>query len=492
MHALPALVFIPKPAAEVVGAARPKVAAPPTIALAAKLATLIPSWPRCSLVVALSGGVDSVVLLHLLVQLRRQPALSRRLRLRAVHVDHHLQSQSAAWRRQCAELARRWRVPFIVRHAHIDVSHGVSVEAAAREARYGLLARALAPGDYLLTAQHQDDQLETFLLQLLRGAGPAGLAAMPEVTALGAGQLLRPLLQVRRHVIQNYATANDLRWIDDPSNADLRFDRNYLRAQVLPALRARWPSVAATVSRAARHQAEAQALIREAAHHDLAQLECDGALELSGLRKLSGPRQRAVLRQWLAGQGCRAPDAVHLQRMLQELPAARADANPLVRWEGGAVRRYQGLLLWAPTLPRNSSVGVWHWRHAPSFDLGAGWGELRVVAAAHGPWLRSELPSSLSVGFRSGGERVPVGKQHRTVKELLRSAHVLPWMRAHVPLVSAEAHIWCIPQLYHRPSDAAARSRRVPRVTIEWRNAPVWRLNTRAAPETNRTMVPSK
>ena len=473
MHASLPLACIPKSRANTVKAGLAARPDPVMTAVLGRLAALIHGWPRARLLVALSGGVDSLVLLHALVQLRRQLRPRGRLKLRAVHIDHHLQAASGEWRTHCERVARGWRVSLTVCDADIVLRRGDSLEAVARAARYAQLANTLRPGEVLLTAQHQDDQLETVLLQLLRGAGPAGLAAMPESAPFGAGHLLRPLLAVSRHDISHYAKANTLRWIEDPSNSDLRFDRNYLRARVLPALLERWPSAAVTVSRSARHLAEAQALVAELAAVDLAAVAESQTLSLGRLARLPPMRQRATLRLWLQQRGCSTPDTRHLARILNELPAARSDANPLVRWPGGEVRRYQGLLFCVKPSPP-SIGGSWEWRRGRAFALGLGWGSLRVVADANGPWPRSALPERLIVAFRTGGERVAVGGQHRSLKELLRDAKVLPWMRQHIPIVSSAAELWCVPGLWSHAAPADARASRAGRIAIQWQDAPLW------------------
>lgn len=453
-----------------------------------RMAALVPGWPRCRLVLALSGGIDSVVLLHALVQLRRRPELRRRLQLRAVHVDHHLQARSSEWRAHCETLARRWRVSLTLREARIPRRRGESLEALARDARYALLAEELTAGECLLVAQHQDDQLETVLLQLLRGAGPAGLAAMPESADFGAGRMLRPLLGVDRRAIERYAEANKLRWIEDPSNADPRFDRNFLRLRVLPTLRERWPAAAATVSRSARHMAEAQQLIEMLAQQDLAAIALGNAVQLSALRRLPAARQRAVIRFWLQQRGCSMPDAVHLARIVDELPAARGDANPVVRWAGGEVRRYDGALFCTSAVLAPPRAGEWLWRRHREFILGEGWGRLRVVRGPQGAWRQAELPSRLQVGYRAGGEKFGIAGQRQSLKELLRSARVLPWLRAQVPVVSGDGQIWCVPGLWQResaflrnsvPGAAPGRGRAdSARIGIEWIDAPQLRLPT--------------
>lgn len=286
--------------------------------------------PRC--VVAWSGGLDSTVLLHALRAGRGGPAV------RAIHVDHGLQAASASFRQFCERTARRWRMPLVVRRLRVRVPRGGSVEEAARQARRAALIDALEPGELLLTAQHADDQLETVLLALLRGAGPRGLAGMPAVMDIEGKRLLRPLLGIERVGIAAYARAHDLEWVEDPTNTDERFDRNYLRSRVLPALRERWPAVARTAARSARHCAIAAAALEAAAARDL-DAAADGAgLSIAVLRRFSAARRAAVLRAWIQRAGARAPNERHLQQV-EAMMAARPDAHPQLRLPDCILRR---------------------------------------------------------------------------------------------------------------------------------------------------------
>ena len=205
----------------------------------------LPTASRCHL--ALSGGLDSCVLLHLLVQLRPQLPFE----LRAIHVHHGLQHQADSWQNFCEELCNGYDIPLKSVHLTLNVDSGESLEAVAREARYQAMADQMREGELLLTAQHRDDQAETLLLQLLRGSGPAGLAAMPPLARFDPGWLARPLLDCSRQSLEEYARRHDLTWQEDPSNQDQRFDRNFIRHQVMPLLRSRWPAAATTLSRAA-------------------------------------------------------------------------------------------------------------------------------------------------------------------------------------------------------------------------------------------------
>ena len=293
---------------------------------------------RCA--VAWSGGLDSTVLLH---TLRTRPPEGSRIRLRALHVDHGLQPAAADFRNFCRRKARSWRVPLAVLRVRVDPRDGDSVEQAARNARRAALVAALEPGELLLTAQHADDQLETVLLALLRGAGPKGLAGMPAAMPLQHSRLLRPLLQFDRATIAAYAATAGLDWVEDPTNTDVRFDRNYLRAAVLPALRQRWPAASRTALRSARHCAAAADLLDAQAVRDL-EAAADGiGLEIAVLRRFGAARRNAVLRAWLQRAGCRAPNERHL-REVEAMMAARPDAHPLLRLPDCVLRRTGGRL----------------------------------------------------------------------------------------------------------------------------------------------------
>ena len=359
--------------------------------------------------------------------------------LRAVHVHHGLRPAANDWAKHCRALCRRLGVPLTVRKVKVLPARGQSIEAVARDARYAALGRGLRRGEWLLTAHHVDDQLETMLLQLLRGAGVSGLAAMPRRAPLGTGWLLRPLLGETRPTLERWAAMHGLEWVEDDSNVDERFDRNYLRRRVLPLLRARWPAAATVAARSAAHLGEARELLEALAATDLAAIVADGhCIDLVRLGSLDVARQRNVLRHWLRMQGLAMPDATHLERIRSELPAARVDAQPRVRWEGGEVRRFRGrlyaLAVAASAIP---APQPWSWRRRRRLALGAGLGELRLVADPHGELAAAALPLTLWVGAREGGERLvtEAGGPQRTLKELLRLAAVLPWDRGRLPVL---------------------------------------------------------
>lgn len=403
------------------------------------------SWPAPSgYLVGFSGGMDSHALLQALAVLGgRLPAP-----VRAIHVDHGLQSPSAAWARHCASVCQDLRIPLESFALQLQPIRGESLEAVAREARYGLLARQMRQGEMLLTAHHQDDQAETLLLQLLRGAGLSGLAAMPALSELGPGMHARPLLDVTRDELQQYATGSGLQWIEDASNRDVGFDRNYLRHQVIPLLKARWPALSRTLSRSAGHCAEADRLIGTLLARELETLRdpADGTLPVAALKALPGDQLAPLLRLWIGQGGYLLPGAAILARITREVLPAREDGNPLVNWPGAEVRRYRNrLYLMSPLPPFDSSRSL-AWRGESELTLPAGLGTLRF-RAREGAAIDRRNPGPYRVRFRQGGETCrPVGRGgSKRVKQLLQEAGVLPWMRERVPLLMIGEEIGEIP-----------------------------------------------
>ncbi|HYQ71299.1 MAG TPA: tRNA lysidine(34) synthetase TilS, partial [Gammaproteobacteria bacterium] len=299
--------------------------------------------------VAYSGGLDSSVLLHAL------HALGGRLHVEigAVHVDHGLQAHAAEWETRCRQVCERLGVRYVSLPVDAAAAPGESPEAAAREARYAALARWLPAGHCLLTAQHRDDQAETLLLQLLRGSGVHGLAAMPASSVCGNGLHLRPLLAYPRSELRTWALEHDLTWIEDPSNRDTAFDRNYLRAGVLPVLRERWPAVASSLARSAGHCAEAANLIGQLAELDLQQVQGRqaGTLSVAGLEGLPPARCRNVLRHWIRAGTGQFPPATLLAHVRRDVLASRRDAAPCVHCGRHEIRRYRDALYLLPRLP---------------------------------------------------------------------------------------------------------------------------------------------
>jgi tRNA(Ile)-lysidine synthase len=380
--------------------------------------------------IAYSGGLDSHVLLHAAAHLR--DALS--VELGAVHVHHGLHAAADRWAAHCEAVCTALHVPFTLRHCAVAPATGESPEAVAREARYAALRALLSAGDCVATAQHRDDQAETLLLALLRGAGVHGLAAMPAQAPLGVGLLLRPLLDLPRAALASYAASHGLHWVEDPSNADLHLDRNRLRQAVIPRLRGRWPGLDRTLARSAAHCAEAAALLDGLADDLLHELSCAGGhgLGIPGLRKLSAPRQRLVLRRWLARLGFRPADAQRVRRMLDELLPAAADRQPLVAWSGCEVRRYRDALYALAPLPAppSPSTPLLPLHKASALLLPQPLGTLSWVLDG------TATPAQVSVCFGGGGLRCTrPGRPTADMKALFQEAGVPAWLRPQVPLL---------------------------------------------------------
>ncbi|QBF25550.1 tRNA lysidine(34) synthetase TilS [Pseudomonas tructae] len=383
-----------------------------------------PSWT-----IALSGGLDSTVLLHLLATLSRQQTLPP---IRAIHIHHGLQAAADAWPDHCQRLCDGLGVELQI--IRVEVSPGPSIEQGAREARYAAFAQVMGAGEILLTGQHREDQAETLLFRLLRGAGLRGLSAMPAQRPLGQGMLVRPLLGVSRNELRRYAQAQQLTWIEDPSNDDTQFSRNYLRHQVFPVLLQRWPQTAQNLARSAEHLSEAQGLLDELALEDLARAATAAPfgwlgldlLDLEVLRQLSPARQRNALQHWLA-QRTRLPDSRHWAGW-DALRDAASDGRPVWRLTDGELHRSSERIWWL----------AGDWLSVPSGQqLWVEPGKPLVLSRNGSVSLSGTLPQgSLHIAYRQGGETLAInGRGQRDLKRLLNESQLPPFVRARLPLL---------------------------------------------------------
>ena len=423
--------------------------------------------------VAYSGGVDSHTLLHALVALRDTlPG-----ELGAVHVNHGLHDAAADWAAHCETVCRELDVPLVGLTADGRPGTGDSPEAAARAARYAALTCWLPAGHGLLTAQHRDDQAETLLLQLLRGSGVKGLAAMPAVAKLGTGLLLRPLLDFSRCDLQAYADRYRLHWVEDPSNTDIGLDRNYLRHRIVPELRRRWPAVAQTLARSAQHCAEADRILEQVAAEDVAGLagSAGDTLDLAGLQRLPSERRRNALRYWLKERCGAPPSTAVLSRILHDIPASRPDASPCVRWGNYEIRRYRDRLFLVRQRPAGSPGQRLSWSLDGSLELPGAGGMLRATRATGQGLRAAAVAGPVEVAFRRGGERCrPAGRpQHHSLKKLFQERGVPPWERPRIPLIyvgdklAAVAGFWVCEPFSAAPGE--------PGISIEWSGSPASR-----------------
>lgn len=392
------------------------------------------------LCVGLSGGVDSVVLLDVLVALAPQ----YQWRISALHVNHQLSPHAGEWARFCRRLCRERGVP--LRVVKVSVVRGDSIEAAARDARYA--AYRAQPAPHVVLAQHQDDQAETLLLQLLRGAGVKGLAAMPPARAdvLRPGlQVLRPMLGVTRRDIEAYAAHRDLRWIEDESNADTYYLRNFLRQEILPRVESRVPAYRATLARAAGQMSEAAQLLDALALQDGTGALTESTLAVAALAPLSEARARNLLRYFLASQGVRMPDARRLDEVLRQALGARADARVSVRLGTHVLHRHRGMLHVVPQpLPPTVFARPWHEERSVAVPELGGVLEMRRRRGA-GIDLEKLLAKPVMLRTRRGGERLQpdAARPRRPVKDLFQMQGVPPWQRDALPFLwSGERLVW--------------------------------------------------
>jgi tRNA(Ile)-lysidine synthase len=434
-------------------------------ALRGCLATL--DRPASGLCVALSGGLDSTVLL---AGLAGSPGTGGTTSLRAIHVDHGLYADSGQWSARCVVQAGALGVPLQQVRVDARPGRGESPEAAARKARYAALAERLRPGEVLLTAHHADDQLETVLLQWLRGGGLRAVAGMPPIAPFASGWHARPLLGFTREELKAWARGEDLEWLEDPSNLDPRFDRNFLRLEVLPVLRRRWPAAARTAGRVASQAAEALEIEAEIAGADLAAAAEGGAMHLGRLQALPPARQRWVLRAWLRRHELPVPSAATLSALMHDVGCAAQDRVPCVNWPGVRVYRYRGrLFATGDALATDLPEGPWS--PGAEFDL-AGWGRLALLPATGAGLSRARLPSDLRVSARDAGERFrPAGSaHHRPLRKWLQERGVLPWLRERIPLVVAGGQIAAIGDLAYGAEFCAGPGE--PSWVIGWQGRP--------------------
>jgi tRNA(Ile)-lysidine synthase len=391
--------------------------------------------------VAYSGGLDSHVLLHILSTLKQ----SITAEIAAVHINHGISEQAAEWSDHCAGVCEVLGIKMYREKIDESCPAGASVEAWARKHRYRLLGKYINSGDMLLTAHHQDDQAETLLLQLLRGAGTRGLSAMPQLRRMGPGWHARPLLAFSREQLRNYAGQAGLQWIEDGSNRDPAYDRNYLRRYIFPLLDERWPGVSRILARAAAHQAESVALTDDLARLDLMEIRLQhhpNALDIQNLATFTPARMKNLLRYWLRELGLPVPGTKKLQHIISDVIHSKREAAPCVSWEGAEIRRYRDRIIARQPLAPHDPARVLQWKLAAHCSTGMG--ELQAVMTT-GSGIRADAVSSgtLEVRFRSGGENLmPAGsKHHQTLKKLFQQRGILPWYRNRIPLLYIDGRL---------------------------------------------------
>lgn len=402
----------------------------------ARCAALLPDGARVC--VGLSGGVDSVVLLHVL----HGAAAAHHWTLDAIHVHHGLSPNADAWATFCEDLCAGLGVPLAIRRVDVTDRAQLGTEDAARIQRQRCFRESGAP--FVALAHHADDQAETLLLQLLRGAGPAGLAAMPARRTFAAGQeFIRPLLDLPRSTILDFARARGLHWIEDESNDDVRVPRNHLRAALLPVLEERFPGYRRTLARAAANAADAATLTAVLAEQDLASLRLPDGIEVRGLVALDAVRAANALRFWLAESGVRPPARERLLEHLRQMAVAARDlrladlpGDQVLVVRGGVVRVER-------VLPDQEGPWSVPWNGDARITLPDGRTLVVDAVTAQGLSASALAGRSVEIANRAGGERLRIAanRPHRTLKNLFAEAGIPAWERDHVPLVRVDGHV---------------------------------------------------
>ena len=403
--------------------------------------------------IAFSGGLDSRVLLELCSRLK---LVNPDYRFCAIHVNHQLQVNAVKWEQFCTITCAELGIDCVVKTVDARSVKGKSPEQAARDARRVAFSQSMGEGDVLLTAHHLNDQAETVLLRLFRGSGITGLAGIRPCVEFNEGWIARPLLEVPRKQLQQFAETHSLQWVEDPSNQHLDFDRNYLRQMIIPELEQRWTGLQNTLARDARNCLEADIALRDIAKQRLAKIvKGNGALSIPDLLAIEDAMQNLVLREWFASQQLKMPSSKMLQRIKQEVIHARIDRLPSLKWlnegEQHQISRYRDqlfVLKHQQSFDNNKST---HWDGLSRLCLPGNLGYLTTVQSLTGGiaehlWKQSEI----TIRFRSGGESflLPGRDGHRSLKSIFQETGIPPWERDRMPLVYLDNQLAAIGVLW--------------------------------------------
>ncbi|WP_045395148.1 tRNA lysidine(34) synthetase TilS [Vibrio campbellii] len=413
--------------------------------------------PNTKIVLAFSGGVDSRLLLELLSRYQQAYSIDNQLtdshsfKCHAVYVHHGLSSNADEWADKCLVWAEQAGITYSVERVSLDTNSGESIELLAREARYQALAKHIQSGDLLLTGQHADDQVETFLLALKRGSGPKGLSSMAESMPFAGGTLVRPLLAIKREQIEAVAKEQGLDWVEDESNQDTRYDRNFLRHRIVLELSERWPSIHQAVQRSAGLCAQQEALLDELLRAVFERaLQSDFSLSIEELATHSELARARLVRMWLAKLNANMPTQVQLNLIWNEVALAQQDANPKLQLKQGEVRRFQNRLYWV-----TETVDVTTWQSAIQTDtallLPEQLGELTLSTNSEQATIAMPPhPELLRVTFNPEGLSAhPTTRSHsRKLKKLFQEYNVPSWLRRQIPILMYQDQVVAVGDLF--------------------------------------------
>ncbi len=415
-------------------------------AVAERLRSAVP--PKARLILGLSGGMDSVALLDILAGL----SIELQFSLRAVHVNHGISPNAPQWATFCESLCRSRQLPFALEQVSLNYDAGLGLEGAARQARYEALARqaAACDADFIVLAHHRDDQAETLLLHLLRGAGPRGLAGMPDSRSIQGARatLLRPLLDVPRGDIEAHARATGLEWVEDESNQDAGLKRNFLRSRILPELDKAFPGASQAIVRSASNISEAGELLDVLAAEDIARIGSNDGLNAPSLLGLGEARARNVLRRWCEIHGAPWPGLAALKELLRQASLAGKAGSIHVRFGAWSFRLYRGTLYLEPILATVPEDFALTWQGEAELHVASLGGVLRFHPGdGDGLSVTRLHAGTVTLGLRRGGELLqPDGRRpHRTLKYLFQESGIPPWRRDRLPLVFCDGNLVSVP-----------------------------------------------
>jgi len=412
-----------------------------------------------NLYVAYSGGLDSHVLLHAIV------GLVGANRVIAIHVNHQLSSNANNWQRHCEEQCSALGVNLVCEL--VDVTNrGSGLEQAARDARYDAFEKLLNKNDLLILAHHADDQAETVLYRLFRGSGIKGISGIPETRLLGDGKLFRPLLHFSRADLESYASTHDIKWVEDKSNQEIVFDRNFIRHKILPVITDRWPEVVSQLSRSAKLYEEAGHLVNILAEQDLKNMKekserVGWSISIDMIKCLEKARQKNVIRHWVAEHKMPLPPYSVLGAVLNQMLSSSSDAQPLVSWSGVELRRFnKKLYLFSVDFDDSSHIIDRKKGISSSAKFSISWDGVSRILLPNNSSLSTKISSAgglkihkkniIEIRFRGGGERCkPFGRSgSNTLKKLFQEHNLEPWLRNKVPLVYVDGILAAVGDLW--------------------------------------------
>ena len=395
--------------------------------------------------IALSGGVDSMVLLDLLSKAKRSSDV-----IKAIHINHNLHETSKEWVDFVTDACKKYKLPLIIESIN-PKQEGFGLEAEAREQRYKKFKEIILDNECLLTAHHLDDQIETMLFRIFRGTGLDGLRSIRKKAKFGKGLLCRPLINIPREAIEQYAKLNDIKWIEDPSNKNIDFDRNYLRNNIVPSIKKRWPNAQKTITRLSSLAENNQKLLHELAKEDIGEIEKFNVLDIGILSNKSSLRINNIFRFMILKNKMGIPSLKVLENGIETLINAKSD-SPIITWDGFSIRRYKNTLyFFNPDLKQDEIRPLkMKWFIDETINLGGNRGSIQARFIKGQGIALNKCPKSLEIKYRKGGEQIkPSGhKITKSLKNLFQENNVLPWVRDQIPLFYLDEELVSVGDLW--------------------------------------------